>query len=136
MVSARSYCGQSLLENLRVRVTLKRPSKERARQETAKWGGQSSNNNPENLPQKEQEDLDYEEASYSFVCKMLPHDLSDRAVSSTGEHLILRDSQVRRLCREKTVFQYEAEIFELVPKGHTGILTRPGFAANTNGKKK
>ncbi len=48
MVSARSYCGKGLLENIRVRVTLKKPSKERARMETEKWSSLNKGNGSSN----------------------------------------------------------------------------------------
>ncbi len=44
MVSARSYCGKGLLENIRVRVTLKKPTKERARMEMEKWDSLNKGN--------------------------------------------------------------------------------------------
>lgn len=109
MITARSYCGQDVLENIRIRVTLKRPPEEDARQEKERV---------------------QDEASYTVVCRMLPHALSDRTVSHTGEHLLLRDQQVRRLGRGDAVFQYEIEIFELVSKNGSGILESPGFAAD------
>ena len=84
-MSARSYCGQGLLENIRTRITLKKPSKERARQESAKWGNNGATNEDsktaesaastssaaENTPQKEEseEEEDWDEASYTFVCR-------------------------------------------------------------------
>lgn len=131
MVSARSFSGRDVLENIRVRVTLKKPSKERAKYETEKQN--QVKNETQSISKKENTQ---NEVSYTFVCKLLPHVMTDKAVSISGEHLILRDSQVWRLCREKTLFQYEVEIFELIPPGYTGLLTRPGFAAHVNEHKK
>lgn len=108
-----------------MRVTLKKPSKKRARHESEKWGGVDK---PENAPKFNEEEGIQDEASYSFVSRMLSHDLPDKAVNILGEHLILQDSQVRRLGRGNTIFQYEVEIFELVHAGCTGLLNRPGFA--------
>lgn len=126
MLIARSYAGQGVLENLRVRLTLKRPSDKRVKQETEKQGETTKDNSLQSEEEKKVQD----EASYTVVCRMLPHVLSDKAVDIAGEHIILKDQQIRRLSRGNIVFEYEVEIFELVTDIHTGILTIPGFAAN------
>lgn len=124
MIAVRSYCGESVLENIRVRVTLKKPPIETAIQETETRKNENTYKKPGSCMQQECENV---EVSYTVVCRLLPHIWSDKAVSHSGEHLILKDRQVRRLCRGNTVFQYEVEIFEQVTADHRRILTCSGF---------
>ncbi len=145
-VSARSYCGGELLKNVRIKVTLKRPSEERARKEAAKWSKINSSNSGSSGSEQRQEERESssssgtkleeiedkgeeDDASYTYVGKLVSHDLGDKEAADMGEALVLRDCHVKRLRRDKTIFQYSAEIYEVLPPGQQSILKRPGFAA-------
>jgi len=48
--------------------------------------------------------------SWSFSGKLLPHAADSGAAQRTGHYLSLRDSQIKRLARNKTLFKYSAKI--------------------------
>lgn len=72
-------------------------------------GSQTSTQEGENK-KEEGEEEEEEEAQYVFRGKMLPHDCSPQEVTSSGQFFILRDCQVRRLVKGRTLLSYRVTI--------------------------
>jgi hypothetical protein len=119
LVVLRDHKGEwmDLLNNLRVRVMLKKPTQKRADEEKTKWGRAQINhddNNSNTAKPKvdgktekkdnngKEEDGEEDDASFVYVGNLLAHDVKDVDVAGT-------------------------EILELERPGSIGLFSRPGF---------
>ncbi len=87
---ARSYATKALLDKVQVSVTVRKPTK-------ANVDANKTNNAP----------------TFSFVGRILPCDATEQQVIDSGSFLCLKDGQIRKLCVERTLFEYSVEVTEI-----------------------
>lgn len=62
--------------------------------------------------EKQEDEGPDDQLSFSFTGRIMNQRISEQGVIDTGSYLCLKDSQVRRMCVNRTLFEYSVEITE------------------------
>lgn len=112
IIYLRSYASDEALAKMQVTVTVRKPTiftNSKANSDT-KINIDGSNDdeartNGELLQFKE-------DSTFSFTARILNQDVSEQEVIDSGNYLCLKDSQVRKFCIDRTLFEYSVEVGE------------------------
>ena len=110
IVYVRSFASDEALSKLQVSVTVRKPLNTIGKCD-ANVKIQIEPENPEE--QKKKKEVE-EELQFSFTGRIMNQKVTEQEVLDSGSYLCLKDTQVRRLCVDRTLFEYSVVITEKV----------------------